>query len=213
MAGTATRGRREDELAAPALPPAAMVQDTGRHDAGIGSSLAIEPASTRREVAPRRAKPSAPNSARIRAQRTFTHRSVQAPPAQPSRGVMTSLHDHDNTCRCLVVAARKQGGAVPLMTRCRTDSDMASPSLMGSASPLDRWHPGARATSLFSTAALGGHNLAVGIALEPHRREGGLIEGIIDQAAEVVRVGACEEIGIGDHDHAFPRIMAEEPCR
>ena len=39
-----TRGRREDQLAAPALPPAAMVQDAGRHDAGIGSSLAIKPA-------------------------------------------------------------------------------------------------------------------------------------------------------------------------
>src|ERR1019366_8887385 len=43
--------------------------------------------------------------------------------------------------------------------------------------------------------------------------EGRLIEGIIHHAAEVIRVGACKNIRIGDHDHPFPRVMSEEPCR
>ena len=62
-------------------------------------------------------------------------------------------------------------------------------------------------------APLRGRDLAVGVAIEPHGGEGRSIEGIINHAAEVVRVVAGENIGIRDHDHPFPGVMSEEPCR
>ncbi len=62
-------------------------------------------------------------------------------------------------------------------------------------------------------AAHRGHDLAVGVARQPHGREGGLIDRIIDKLAEIVGVGPRQLIRIRDCDDAFRWVMAEKPGR
>jgi len=62
-------------------------------------------------------------------------------------------------------------------------------------------------------AALGGGDLAIGIALEPHCREAGLIDRMIDNPAKVIGMGARQKVGVRHHNHALRRITAKKPGR
>src|SRR6266571_3600746 len=78
------------------------------------------------------------------------------------------------------------------MTRVRTDSDMASPSFNGSSMMIRLLPSPVRVPSMevaIRLPRLVVVDLAVGIALQAHRREAGLIDRMVDNQAEVIGIG------------------------
>src|SRR5882757_7960206 len=62
-----------------------------------------------------------------------------------------------------------------------------------------------------ASSALRGRNLAVGVALEPHARKSCLIERVIDNLAEVIRMRAGQDIRVGHRNDPLKRMVTEEP--
>ena len=129
---------------------------------------------------------------------------------------MHALHDQNDARDLFVVRAADQRGAIPLdgprshrlgmgivlLERIVDDHQVAAQS---GQCALDRGG--------VTLAAQRGHDLAVGVTVEPHRREGGLVDRIVDQPAEIVGMGAREQVGIRDGDDALRRVVAEKPGR